>query len=41
MKITSIAATTGPPANTTVLRMTLPLIPELTIREQTRFRTPT
>jgi hypothetical protein len=35
MKATNIAATIGPPALTTVLRMALPLIPELTVREQT------
>ena len=34
MKTTSIAATMGPPALTTALRMALPLIPELIVREQ-------
>ena len=34
MKAASIAATMGPPALTTDLRMALPLIPELIVREQ-------
>jgi hypothetical protein len=34
MKAASMAATTAPPALTTVLRPALPLIPELIFREQ-------